>query len=107
MLNLCYSIGASGAKNILPLIAQDIQRLSNSVNVNWAAIQQAVQGSTTPQTPKATTPQALQAAAAIKTENFPLVPGAISNRTLEHLTETMTRPVRAIKGGDSSKPSLQ
>lgn len=69
--------------------------------MNWAAIQQAVQASAQQAQQvkmQQTTPTA------VKTETLPqLVPGAISNRTLEHLTETMTRPVRAIKGGDGSK----
>ena len=84
---------------------QDLQRLSKSVNVNWATIQQAVQASAL-QSQQAKTSQLQQTQQTpVKTENLPqLVPGAISNRTLEHLTETMTRPVRAIKGGDGNKP---
>ena len=59
-------------------------------NVNWAAIQQAVTASKQQQ-------QSPETAGSF------IVPGAISNRTLEHLTESMTRPVRAIKGGDGTK----
>lgn len=58
--------------------------------LNWAALQQAVSAS---KTAGQQTPTTIDSGC--------FVPGAISNRTLEHLTETMSRaPVRAIRGSD-------